>query len=158
MCEPWKPRNSPPARNGFAGAIGSAEPLAHRRRPMSTSLLWNLWMVELPGVLGGGMSGRSVQRKTGTTRGSPRRSRTAKAPRISRSAAKSRGALEWDGWGRLSDDGSGQHNRRRQYGWRSPAGERLAREGRSGSLGSECCVSLGNDGHEAYTAIAWGVY
>jgi hypothetical protein len=116
MCEPWKPRNSPPARNGFAGVIGSAEPLAHRRRPMSTSLLWNLWMFELPGVLGGGMSGRSVQRKTGTTRGSPRRSRTAKAPRISRSAAKSRGALEWGGWGRLSDDGLGQHNPNRSEG------------------------------------------
>src|SRR5262245_56170670 len=63
MCEPWKPRNSPPARNGFAGAIGSAEPLAHRRRPMSTSLLWKLWMVELPGVLGGGMSGRGAADK-----------------------------------------------------------------------------------------------
>ena len=110
MSEPWKPRNSPPARNGFVGAIGSAEPLAHRRRPMSTSLLWNLWMFELPGVLGDGMSGRNGQRKTGTTRGSPRRSRTAKALRISRSAAKSWGACEWDGWGRLSDDGAGQHN------------------------------------------------
>ena len=107
---------SPPARNGFVGAIGSAEPLAHRRRPMSTSLLWNLWMFELPGVLGDGMSGRNGQRKTGTTRGSPRRSRTAKASRISRSAAKSRGALEWGGWGRLSDDGSGQHNPNRSEG------------------------------------------
>jgi hypothetical protein len=32
----------------------------------------------------GGMSGRNEQRKLGTTRGSPRRSRTAKASRISR--------------------------------------------------------------------------
>ena len=124
MSEPWKPRNSPPARNGFVGAIGSAEPLAHRRRPMSTSLLWNLWMFELPGVLGDGMSGRNGQRKTGTTRGSPRRSRTAKALRISRSAAKSWGACEWDGWGRLSDDGAGQHNPIRSEGpwgrWRIP--------------------------------------
>jgi hypothetical protein len=46
----------------------------------------------------------------GTTRGSPRRSRTAKASRISRHAVKSRCADEWDGWGRLSDDGPGHHN------------------------------------------------
>ena len=32
-------------------------------------LLWNLSTVELPGVLGDGMSGRNVQRKTGTARG-----------------------------------------------------------------------------------------
>jgi hypothetical protein len=56
------------------------------------------------------MSGRSTQRKLGTTRGSPRRSRTAKASRISRYAVKSRCACEWGGWGRLSDDGPGQHN------------------------------------------------
>src|SRR5262249_11569643 len=56
------------------------------------------------------MSGLNVQRKRGTTRGSLRRSRTAKASRISRHAAKSRGAHEWDGWGRLSDDGPGHFN------------------------------------------------
>jgi hypothetical protein len=56
------------------------------------------------------MPGRSEQRKLGTTRGSPRRSRTAKALRISRSAAKSQCACEWGGWGRLSDDGPGQNN------------------------------------------------
>ncbi len=37
------------------------------------------------------------QRKHGTTRGSPRRTRTAKAARINRSAAKSRCAREWGG-------------------------------------------------------------
>ena len=42
--------------------------------------------VELPGVREDGMSG---QRKPGTTRGSPRRSRTAKTARISRRAVKS---------------------------------------------------------------------
>jgi ABC transporter substrate binding protein len=67
-------------------------------------------MIELPGVREDGMSGRNVQRKLGTTRGSPRRSRTAKASRISRRAVKSRCACEWGGWGRLSDDGSGQNN------------------------------------------------
>jgi hypothetical protein len=66
--------------------------------------------VGLPGVGEGGMPGRDVQRKLGTTRGSPRRSRTAKASRISRHAVKSRCACEWGGWGRLSDDGPGQNN------------------------------------------------
>src|SRR5262249_45953383 len=108
---------------------------------MSTSLHWNLWMFELPGGLGDGMSGRNGQRKTGTIRGGPRRSRTAEASHISGGGVKLRCAREWGGWGRLSDDGSGHHNRRRQYGWRGPAGERPAREGRSGPLGSECCVS-----------------
>src|SRR5215471_12679723 len=42
------------------------------------------------------------QQKPGTARGSPRRSRTAKASRISRRAVKSRCAREWGGWGRLS--------------------------------------------------------
>jgi hypothetical protein len=67
-------------------------------------------MIELPGVTEDGMSGRNGQRKPGTTRGSPRRSRTAKASRISRHAVKSRCARGWGGWGRLSDDGSRQHN------------------------------------------------
>jgi hypothetical protein len=65
---------------------------------------------ELPGVGEDGMPGRNGQRKLGTTRGSPRRSRTAKASRISRHAVKSRCACEWGGWGRLSDDGPRQHN------------------------------------------------
>jgi hypothetical protein len=67
-------------------------------------------MTELPGVGEDGMSGRNVQRKLGTTRGSPRRSRTAKASRISRHAVKSRCAREWDGWDRLSEDGPGHYN------------------------------------------------
>jgi hypothetical protein len=109
MREPWKPRNLRP-RGTDCGILGSAEPLAHRRRPMSTSLLWNLWMFELPGVLGDGMPGRNGQRKPGTARGSPRRSRTAKASRISRRAVKSRCACERGGWGRLSVDGPGHYN------------------------------------------------
>jgi group II intron reverse transcriptase/maturase len=67
-------------------------------------------MIELPGVREGGMPGRNGQRKPGTTRGSPRRSRTAKALRISRHAVKSQCARGWGGWGRLSDDGPRQHN------------------------------------------------
>jgi hypothetical protein len=41
---------------------------------------------------------------------------TAKAARISRSAAKSGGAGEWDGWGQVSDDGKGQYNPSRSEG------------------------------------------
>ena len=67
-------------------------------------------MIELPGVREDGMLGRKGQRKPGTTRGSPRRSRTAKALRISRHAVKSQCARGWGGWGRLSDDGARQHN------------------------------------------------
>src|SRR5262245_13605229 len=67
-------------------------------------------MIGPPEVREDGMSGRNVQRKRGTTRGSPRCSRTAKASRISRHAAKSRCAYEWDGWGRLGDDGPGHYN------------------------------------------------
>jgi hypothetical protein len=79
-------------------------------KTVSASRYWTVAMFELPGVGEDGMSGRNVQRKLGTTRGSPRRSRTAKASRISRRAVKSRCACEWDGWGRLSDDGPGQNN------------------------------------------------
>src|SRR5713226_7534015 len=41
---------------------------------------------------------------------------TAMASRISRQAAKSGCAREWGGWGRLSDDGPGQHNPDRSEG------------------------------------------
>src|SRR5499427_653277 len=109
MCEPGSREIRAP-RETDCGINGSAEPLRSRRRPMSTSLLWNLSTYELPVVIEDGMSGRSGQRKPGTARGSPRRSRTAKASRISRRAVKSRCAREWGGWGRLSDDGPGQHN------------------------------------------------
>ena len=71
---------------------------------------------EIPGVSEGDMSRRIDWRKLGTTRGSPRRSRTAKALRISRQAMKSQCALEWGGWGRLSVDGPGQHNPDRSEG------------------------------------------
>jgi hypothetical protein len=64
----------------------------------------------LSGVLENDMPRRSDPRKPGTTRGSPRRSRTAKAPRINRRAAKSWCACEWGGWGRISEDGPGQYN------------------------------------------------
>src|ERR1700680_2675420 len=69
-----------------------------------------LSMIGLPGVVEDGMPGRNAQRKPGTARGSPRRSRTAKASCISRHAVKSRCACERGGWGRLSGDGPGHYN------------------------------------------------
>ena len=108
MCESGSPEIRAP-RETDCGRLGSAEPLRTRRRPCrhrSTGLA----MIELPGVIESGMLRKNGQRKPGTTRGSPRRSRTAKALRISRHAVKSRCAREWGGWGRLSDDGLGQHN------------------------------------------------
>jgi hypothetical protein len=126
MGEPWKPRNGSP-RETDCGSFGSAEPLAIRRRPTSTSLRWNLSMFELPGVVGDGMPGRNGQRKTGTARGLPTRSRTAKAVRISRRAVKSRCAREWGAWGRLSEDGSRQHNSNRSEGpWGRWGNHRMA--------------------------------
>jgi len=59
---------------------------------------------------------RKVQWKHGTTQGSPRRKRTARASGISRKSVKSGCAREWGGWGRLSEDGPGQHNLVRSEG------------------------------------------
>ena len=98
-----------PPRETDCGKIGNAEPLISRRRPCRHRCL-ELTVSKSPGSVEDGMPGRNGQRKPGTARGSPRRSRTAKAARISRRAVKSRCAREWDGWGRLSDDGSRQHN------------------------------------------------
>jgi len=108
-CEPWKPRNLPPAGNGFAGILGVPSRCSFGEGLCRHHCL-ELIDVELPGVVEDGMSGKNGQRKPGTSRGSPRRSRTAKASHISRCAVKLRCACEWDGWGRLSDDGSGQQN------------------------------------------------
>jgi len=48
---------------------------------------------------------------------------TAMASRISHQMAKSGCAREWGGWGRLSDDGPGQHNPDRSEGpWGRAAG------------------------------------
>ena len=106
----------------------TGKPRKHRPRETDLREFWEcraLWSIakanvdigvldrnddRTPEVTEDGMSGRIGQRKPGTTRGSPRRSCTAKASRISRHAVKSRCAREWDGWGRLSDDGPGHHN------------------------------------------------
>ena len=68
---------------------------------------------------------RKVQRKHGTTHGSPRRKRTARASGISRKSVKSGCAQEWGGWGRLSEDGPGQHNLVRSEGPWGKAEDRL---------------------------------
>jgi hypothetical protein len=69
------------------------------------------------------MSRRNERRKHGTTRGSLRRVRTARASRISREAMKSRRACEWGGWGRISVDGPRQNNSDRSEGpWGRAAG------------------------------------
>ena len=108
MCEPGSRENHRP-RETDCGSFGSAEPVYSRRRPCRHRCLERS-MIGLPVVVEDGMLGENEQRKPGTTRGSPRRSRTAKASRISRPAVKSRCAGEWGGWGRLSEDGPGQHN------------------------------------------------
>jgi hypothetical protein len=109
MCEPWKPRNVSPRETELRDHW-ECRTADLSVKAMSTSLLWNLSTFELPGVAGDGMSGRNGQRKPGTARGWPRRSRTAEASHISRRAVKLRCARERGGWGRVSDDGSRQHN------------------------------------------------
>jgi hypothetical protein len=109
MCEPLKPRKAKPRVKRIAGNWECRAAGNSAKANVDIAAL-ELIGVELPGVVEDGMSGRNGQRKPGTTRGSPRRSRTAKASRISRSAVKSRCACEWGGWGRLSDDGPGHYN------------------------------------------------
>jgi len=56
------------------------------------------------------MSRKSEQRKHGTTDGSPRRRRTARAERIRCQASKAHCACQWGGWGQISVDGLGHYN------------------------------------------------
>jgi hypothetical protein len=108
MCEPGSPENVPRAER-IAGRPGVPSRSDLGEGHVDIEKL-DKFDAELPGVREDGMSGRNGQRKPGTTRGSPRRSRTAKASRISRHAVKSRCARGWGGWGRLSVDELGQHN------------------------------------------------
>ena len=110
-------------------------------------------MSELSGVIEDGMSGRNAQRKPGTARGSPRRSRTAKAVHISRKAMKLCCAREWGGWGRVSVDGSGHYNpNRSEDPWsRATCFARMVVLYRAGNLRLRaedlCC----HGGHEGWT-------
>jgi len=65
---------------------------------------------DLPGDIEGGMPGRNKQRKLGTTRGSPRRSRTAKASRISRNVGEIAMCPRVGRMALISGDGLGQNN------------------------------------------------
>ena len=87
----------------------------------------------LSGVLEDDMPRQNGQRKHGTSRGSPRPAGTAKAPRITSKAGKSRRAREWGGWGRLSVDGPGQNNPDRSEGpWGREQNSRMAVLDRAG--------------------------
>jgi hypothetical protein len=99
-----------PPRVRIVGMSRNAEPFSPGRRPLPSVDRWAHSTGGFSGVLEDDMPRKNSQRKPGTTRGSPRRSRTAKAVRINRHAVKSYCACEWDGWGRLSEDGSGQNN------------------------------------------------
>ena len=57
--------------NRIAGVLGVSSRLAHGEDRVGIEILDSI-DVELPGVGEDGMSGRNVQRKLGTTRGSPR--------------------------------------------------------------------------------------
>jgi len=81
--------------------------MALRRRQVRVAKELDTCSDRLPGDLEDDMLGKISQGKRGTSRRSPRRSRTAKASHISCAAVKLRCACEWDGSGRLSDDGSG---------------------------------------------------
>jgi hypothetical protein len=111
-----KPRNGFPTECGRVGVLGvpnvsvRCEGQCRRRRN------WASAAGGLPGVIEHNTSTKNVSRKLGTSRGQPRRTRTAKTPRISRSATKSRCARERGAWGRLSVDGPGHYNPDRSEG------------------------------------------
>jgi hypothetical protein len=98
------------------GGVENVERFPQARRPQSPTKNWVSAVGGISGVSEGDMLTRIDHRKHGTTRGSPRRSRTAKASRITGSAGKSRRACEWGGWGRVSVDGPGQYNPDRSEG------------------------------------------
>ena len=93
-----RPRKSMPARSGWreSRARRATHTLA-KATVVGEECIWEQAADEHSGGAEGGMSGKSGQRKHGTTRGSPRRSRTAKALRITGTAGKSQRAHEWVG-------------------------------------------------------------
>jgi len=115
MCEPGSPEIVPHLKR----MVGEPEVPSPSNRGEGQRRRRRNWVQAaggLPGVLEDDMPGENGQRKHGTTRGSPRPAGTAKAPPISRDAAKWRCASEWGGWGRLSEDGPGQNNPDRSEG------------------------------------------
>ena len=67
-------------------------------------------MFELPGVVEGGMSERNVQRKPGTARGSPRRSRSSEGIAYNPPCGEIAMCPRVGRMGPISDDGPGQNN------------------------------------------------
>ena len=135
-----RPRNSIPARSGWReGRARRASDTWAKAIVVGEEYIWEQAADEHSGGIEDGMSGKSGQRKHGTTRGSPRRSRTAKASRITGTAGKARRACEWGGWGRLSVDGPGQNNPDRSEGpWgRAVGAARMAASYRAGFLDSD---------------------
>ena len=104
----------PPETDG--GSIGNAEPVLKRRRPVSSAMALGTDGRRGPR----GRRGRHIKKEQAVkARNQSRaveRNSSAKASRISGRAVKSRCAGEWGGWGRLSDDGLGQHNPDRSEG------------------------------------------
>jgi hypothetical protein len=110
-----KPRNTSPARNGWQDTWESRAAQISVKADVGIEKL-DEYDFDLPGDIGDGMSGRNVQRKLGTTRGSPRRSRTAKASRISRRDGEIVMCLRVGRMGPISVDGLGQNNPGRSEG------------------------------------------
>jgi hypothetical protein len=108
MREPGSPERRAP-RETDCGRVGSAE-LFRTRRRRCRHRRSGPYDDRTPR----GQRGRHARKEwTAKARNHPRvprRSRTAKALRISRHAVKSQCARGWGGWGRLSDDGARQHN------------------------------------------------
>ena len=135
-----RPRKIDPARSEWRGIRARRAPKTWAKAiVVGEECIWERAADEHSGGIEDGMFGKSGQRKHGTTRGSPRRSRTAKASRITGTAGKARRACEWGGWGRLSVDGPGQNNPDRSEGpWGRAAGAaRMAASYRAGFLDSD---------------------
>jgi hypothetical protein len=135
-----RPRNSIPARSGWRECrVRRASDTWAKAIVVGEECIWEQAADEHSGGIEDGMSGKSGQRKHGTTRGSPRRSRTAKASHITGTAGKARRACEWGGWGRLSVDGPGQNNPDWSEGpWgRAACAARMAASYRAGFLDSD---------------------
>ena len=148
--EPVKPRKSPFHQKRMVGNLGVPSRSSLGEGQCCRRRNWARATDGFPGVVEDGMPRRTAERKHGTARGSPRRARTAKASRISCKAVKSRRAHEWDGWGRLSGDGPGQHNLDRSedpWGRAAPSARTVVPK-RAGCSDTERSVQRRHDEHE----------
>ena len=107
-----KPRNTSPARNGWQDKRESRAAQISVKAKVGIEEL-DEYDSDLPGDIEDGMSGRNVQQKLGTTRGSPC---TAKASCISRRNGEITVCLRVGRMGPISVDGPGQNNPGRSEG------------------------------------------